>query len=514
MNIRLSKSKLTAFRQCPKRLWLEVHRRDLLNDSASSQQRFEAGHRVGALAQTQYPNGILIAPDNNLTKALTETAQLIRQPARRVLFEATFQAGGILVRADLLIPTKGGWHMAEVKSATQVKDYHIEDTAIQHWVVTQSGIPLTQTSLQLIDSKWTYPGGNHYSGLLKLAPVDALIAPLQSAVPQWVAAAQKVASGSEPKVRMGNQCNDPFACGFQSYCETLTTPILYPIAWLPNLRPSKRTTFEAKGFLDLRDLTPDDVSALSPKQQRVLRATLDKTAYFEPLDEEEESAVAGTRYYLDFETITFAVPIWAGTRPYQQIPFQWSCHVETFDAPKTTSQNKRTVSNQNGALTNEMFLDLSGNDPSRLFAETLIRTLGKTGTILVYNQAFEKRIIKELAERFDDLAPALNKLLSRVVDLLPLANAHYYHPSMEGSWSIKAVLPAIAPTLSYDNLEVVADGTGAQDAYLEAIRIDTSPARKAELDRALRTYCARDTEAMVVLLKFLSGEVKNNLKNL
>ena len=108
MTIRLSKSKLTAFRQCPKRLWLEVHRRDLLEDSASSKQRFEIGHRVGALAQTQYPNGILIAPDNNLTMALTETARLIEQPDRKVLFEATFQAGGILVRADLLIPSKSG----------------------------------------------------------------------------------------------------------------------------------------------------------------------------------------------------------------------------------------------------------------------------------------------------------------------------------------------------------------------------------------------------------------------
>jgi predicted RecB family nuclease len=150
-----------------------------------------------------------------------------------------------------------------------------------------------------------------------------------------------------------------------------------------------------------------------------------------------------------------------------------------------------------------MFLDLSGNDPSRAFAETLIQVLNDDGPIIVYNQGFEKRIIRELAQRFVDLEIPLTKLLSRVVDLLPLAGSHYYHPSMQGSWSIKAVLPAMAPELDYANLEEVAGGTAAQDAYSEAINSATTPERKAKLEAALRKYCTRDTEAMIVVLRYL-----------
>jgi hypothetical protein len=489
MTKRLSKSKLIAFRQCPKRMWLEVHRPDLRIDDSSAQGRFEAGHQVGALAQTQYPDGVLIAPDNNLTQALKDTkAELARSP-RRVLFEATFQAADILVRADLLIPTKKGWHMVEVKSSTSVKDYHLEDAAIQTWVAKQAGLTVSNTSLQVIDSSWTYPGGNNYSGLLRVEALDESIGPIQPEVPNWIAAAQKIAGSAEPAVKMGSQCNSPFACGFQEYCLSLTKPVKFPISWLPNLHHTKRAKFEAAGFSDLRHI---DVADLSEKQQRVWQATVQGEVYFEPLSKSEAKLFEGTRYYLDFETINFTVPIWAGTRPYQQVPFQWSCHIEADD----------------GVLSHEMFLDLTGNDPSRSFAESLLKALGRSGPIVVYNQAFEKRIIKELAERFDDLAPKLTKLLDRVVDLLPLANAHFYAPSMQGSWSIKSVLPAINPALSYAGLVDVAEGGAAQDAYSEAISTATDLTRKAQLRAALEAYCARDTEAMIVVLHFLlSGKV-------
>lgn len=490
MTIRLSKSKLIAFRQCPKRMWLEIHRPNLRVDDDSAQRRFDAGYRIGELAQTQYPDGILIAPDNNLTLALMQTKELSETSPRKVLFEATFQAEGILVRADLLIPTQAGWHMVEVKSATQVKDYHLEDAAIQSWVAKKAGVTLTNTSLQVVDSKWTYPGGNQYSGLLKMQSVDAAISPLQAEVPKWLAAAQKTAGATEPAVKTGKHCHKPFACGFHDYCDSFNAPIQFPISLLPNLHHTKKAKYEAAGFLDLRKIPIEDLSA---KQRKVLHATINNEVFFEPLTAAEKMPLAGTRYYLDFETIAFTVPIWEGTRPYQQVPFQWSCHIEQPD----------------GALTHEMFLDLTGDDPSRAFAESMIRTLGTTGPIIVYNQAFEKARITDLAKRFADLAPTLMPLLSRVVDLLPLANTHYYHPNMQGSWSIKAVLPAIAPELDYANLEDVAGGTAAQDAYLEAIQPNTTSERKAKLENALRVYCHRDTEAMVRLLHFLCQTESN-----
>jgi hypothetical protein len=484
MRVRLSKSKLIAFRQCAKRLWLEVHRPELKVEDASAMARFASGHKIGELAQAQYPGGVLIAPDNNLTSALAQTQTLLHQNPPNVLFEATFQAEGLLVRADLLIPDERGWQMIEVKSATQVKDYHLDDAAIQSWVASQAGLVLTGTSLQVVDSSWTYPGESDYAGLLKTTPVDAAIAPLLGEVPKWLAAAQATVSATEPTIKVGKQCNTPFACSFQSYCGALTPPVEFPIAWLPNLHHTKRSRYEEAGVVDLRDVKPEE---LSDKQRRVLQATLNNQTYFEPLSASEAVVFAGTRHYLDFETMAFVVPIWAGTRPYQQVPFQWSCHVEAPD----------------GAVTHEMFLDLSGNDPSRAFAESLIQVLKDDGPIIVYNQGFEKRIIRELAQRFAGLEIPLTRLLSRVVDLLPLAGSHYYNPSMQGSWSIKAVLPAIAPELDYSNLEEVAGGTAAQDAFAEAIGTATTPQRKVELENALRKYCTRDTEAMIVVLHYL-----------
>ena len=179
--------------------------------------------------------------------------------------------------------------------------------------------------------------------------------------------------------------------------------------------------------------------------------------------------------------------LWPGTRPYEQLPFQWSCHCE----------------DRSGALSHREFLDLSGADPTRAFAKTLIAALGTKGPICVYNQGFEGRVIRELALRYPELAESLAALLSRLIDLLPLTRAHYYHPAMKGSWSIKAVLPTIAPDLDYAELSEVQDGGGAQEAYREAIAPDTPPDRKQVLDQALRRYCGRDTEALVRLAAFL-----------
>lgn len=143
----------------------------------------------------------------------------------------------------------------------------------------------------------------------------------------------------------------------------------------------------------------------------------------------------------------------------------------------------------------------------RPFAETLLRALGRRGPILVYNQSFEASRVRELAGMFPDIADGLLALVERMVDLLPITRDHYYHPAMMGSWSIKAVLPTIAPELNYENLEDVADGGQAQLAYLEATHPGTSTPRRAALEKALRRYCARDTLAMVRLMQALTRQL-------
>ena len=196
------------------------------------------------------------------------------------------------------------------------------------------------------------------------------------------------------------------------------------------------------------------------------------------------------RYYLDFETIQSAVPRWPYTHPYEQLPFQWSCHIEPAE----------------GELEHAQFLDSSGESPMRACAQSLLDALGTAGPVFTYSP-FEKTVIHRLAARFPDLAPRMHSLAERLYDLLPLIRAHYYHPAMKGSYSIKAVLPTIATELSHEALGEVHDGVGAQIAYEELIEPSTCMTRKASLVDALRRYCALDTLAMVRIVRFFAPTV-------
>lgn len=491
----LSKSKLIAYRQCPKRLWLEVHRPGLRNDSAATQASFNVGHSVGDIARKLYDpagKGVLLdAQRDGFDNVFQRSAELLA--SKQPIFEAGFAIEGALAFADVMLPIKRNgkraWRMVEVKSSTGVKDYHRDDAAIQSFIARKAGVPLDSIALAHIDSGWVYPGNGDYAGLLTECDLTEEAFGRDDEVTGWIAGAQKIAAKkSEPKISTGDQCCTPFACGFFDYCQSREPLAEYPVHWLPGIRANAlRAHIAGNPALDLRD-TPDDL--LNELQRRVKAHTLSGATYFDA-----QSAAAALKahrlpaYFLDFETIQFAVPIWKGTRPYQQIPFQFSLH----------------KLDKNGNLEPQAFLDLTGNDPSRPFAESLIAACGNCGPIFVYNAGFEGARINELAERFPEYSASLLAIKGRLVDLHPITRANYYHPNQQGSWSIKAVLPAVAPDLSYKSLEGVQDGGMAMDAYLEAIYPDTLPEQKDKIEQQLRAYCGLDTFAMVRLWQFLAG---------
>lgn len=491
----LSKSKLLAYRQCPKRLWLEVHRPKLREDSSATQASFAVGHQVGDIAQRLYDpegKGALIDPQaEGFDTAFARTQTLLR--SAQPIFEAGFRTEGALAFADVMLPVrKGGkraWRMVEVKSSTSVKDYHRDDAAVQAYLARACGVPLSAIALAHIDSSWRYPGGADYSGLLLENDLTEEAFGRSDEVRGWIAEAQQiVAKRKEPAVKTGKQCGDPYECGFLAHCQSLEPQAEQPIRWLPgHLSKGLQAHIDAHGLTELRDL-PD--ALLNGKQQRVKAVTLSGKPYFD--QRAAAQALAAYKlpaYFLDFETIQFAVPIWKGTRPYQQIPFQFSVH-----------RLSRT-----GKLDQRAFLDVTGNDPSKAFAEALIAACGERGPIFVYNAGFETARIRDLSERFPRMAKSLLALNERVVDLLPVARDHYYHPSQQGSWSIKAVLPALCPDLDYGDLDGVQDGGMAMDAFLEALAPQTSKARKSEIEQQLLTYCALDTYAMVRLWSVFTG---------
>ena len=494
-----SKSKLLALRQCPKRLWLEIHRSDLREDSAATEASFQIGHQVGNIARQIYDpkslGALIDVQSEGFKQAFERSEQLVElsQP----IFEAGFCAGGALAFADVMLPElvegKQVWRMVEVKPSTSVKDYHRDDVAVQAFVAQSAGVALQSISLAHIDSSWTYPGEEDYRGLFRENDLTTEAFSRTEEVKAWIDQARSVcASPAEPVIETEAHCDTPYACGFYDYCSRNAPKAQYPIHWLPYFG-AKAQALAAQGVIELSAVDDD---LLNPRQLRVKAHTLANTVYFDAEGAAADLAMHPLpAYFLDFETIQFAVPIWKGTRPYQQNTFQFSLH---------------TLS-ESGQLDHTEFLDLSGSDPSEPFAKTLIQSCGTSGPVYVYNAAFETSRISELATRYPGLGDELLAINARVVDLMPIARERYYHPNQQGSWSIKKVLPAVVPELRYDALDGVHDGGMAMQAFLEAIDPSTTVERKNQIERQLRAYCKLDTYAMVRLWQVFAGRTELKL---
>lgn len=318
----LSKTRLLAFRQCPKRLWLEIHRPELRQDSTTTQASFNAGHEVGRVARRLYdPAGkgqLIDVMAEGFDAALARSRELLG--SSRPIFEAGFAAEGAQAFADVMLPLKRSgkraWRMIEVKSSTSLKDYHRDDAAIQAFVARKAGVPLASVALAHIDSQWVYPGGEDYQGLLKENDLTDEAIGREPEVIEWIANAHAIArKRAEPAMGTGSHCSKPYECGFLAYCQSREPQPDFPAVWLPRIQSGKlKALIETEGVADLRQI-PD--ALLNERQMRVKRSTLTGKAYFDAEQAAAElSAHKLPACFLDFETILFAVPVWKGTRPY------------------------------------------------------------------------------------------------------------------------------------------------------------------------------------------------------
>jgi hypothetical protein len=506
----LTKSDLASFRQCPRKLWLEHHRPDLIpQNDPTLWRRANDGNIVGAKARE------LLGSDAIWPQGGTDPASAARDAIGKLsvtphepAVEFPMYRDGLYARADALIPApSGGYVLRETKASTfplkkdkvtpdKPEEHHLDDLAIQAWVYQSGGWPLAGAELNLLNNQWRYSGNEDYSGLLRQLPVTADIAGRISEVPNWHIAAQSVLASTMPDIQTGAQCSNPYDCPFLKHCKTLDTPGPdHPITLLPG--PGKRLAKklnEQRGYTSILEPQPSEFTgadaALYCRMQIAHRTG-------QPVLEPGSAAPFGTlpypRYYFDFEGIDLPVPRWAGVRPYEQIPFQWSCHIER--AP--------------GVFEHVEFLDITGDDPSIPCIERMSEAIppDPSGPIFVYYQVYEAGRLRELAARHPQYRTQIDQYLARLVDLHPIVRAYYYHPAMRGSFSIKAVLPTIAPDLDYENLDEVTDGTAAQVAYLyAALDPHTTLERKAVLQNRLLIYCKQDTWAMVEVAHFLQRQ--------
>ena len=492
----LSKSKLLSFRQCPKKFWLENHHPELALASPATEANYTAGHAVGAVARQLYdPEGRGELVDVGLLgyEAAFRRSRELLQSAQPI-FEAGFSADGAMTFADVMLPIDGKgsltWRMVEVKSATGVKDYYRHDTAIQAFVARRAGVRLEGVAIAYVDKTFEYAGDGNYLGLMREEDVTAETLARRDEVRGWIAEAHAiVGQASEPVKATGEHAMIRSPAASRRTARVGNSRWEYPVTWLPNVRTKAlKAHIKEQRATDLTQV-PDDL--LNAVQQRVKAHTLSGEPYFDAAQAETKLArYPLPAFFLDFETIGFAVPIWKDTRPYQPLTFQFSVHRLS----------------ENGELAHRDFLDLSGEDPREALAQKLIEACEKRGPVFVYS-SFERSRILDLAKQFPKLRRALSALIRRLVDLRPIAEHCYYHPSQEGSWSIKKVLPALTGK-GYEGLDGVRDGGMAMEAFLEAIDGSTSKERKQQLERQLRDYCALDTKAMIDIWRVFSGQIQ------
>jgi len=480
----LSKSRILSGWQCHKRLWLEIHDPEKARVSAATERSFQVGHEVGEIARRAFPDGVLIGHDHSLHLALEETARRLAEPGPVTLFEATLSHEGVLVRTDVMIRDEvDKVRLVEVKASTRVKPVNYIDCAVQAWVLAAVGWHPARVELAHINNQFIYRGEGNYDGLFSTVDVTDRVSPMLEHVPRWLTEYREALAGEMPPVGIGPHCRNPYECAFLDYCTPPQSD--YPVRNLPGGGKIVWQLLE-EGVEDIRDIPPDRLTSAS--QRRVRQVTISGNPELDPAAAAALVELPWPRYYLDFETVSFAVPVWKDTRPYQALPFQWSCHVEK----------------ERGELEHREWLAPGDGPPMRDCAVTLISALDDSGPVFTYT-GYEETVLKSLAHMYPDLAAPLHAIIDRLFDLYPITRQHYYHPDMLGSWSIKAVLPTIAADMDYDSLGEVREGGAASDAFLEILDPSTGRTRRAGLRQDLIRYCAYDTLALVRLAAFLQG---------
>jgi len=477
MNQLLSKSKYLNGLQCPKYLWTVIHEPEKIPEpDTTTQYLFDQGHLVGELAKRLFPEGINI-PAEDFNSNINLTRELLRK--RKPLFEASVCIDGLYCRVDILNPIGGDkWEIIEVKSSTKVKDVNIHDVSFQKLCCEKAGLSISNCNLAYINTQYVKNGDIDPRELFVLEDISNQVEEVSEGIEERISLMLDIiADNICPEISIGKHCLTPYDCMLRPKCWGFL-----PENSIFDLRGGKTKQFSLydQGITSIKDI-PDEV--ILSRQQKIqkkcvitgnthvekeeIRQFLDRLQY--PL------------YYLDFETIGPAIPVYDGTRPYQDIPFQFSLHI---------------VEGVESEPVHYSFLADGIEDPRPQLLKELRRLLGSEGSIIAYNSGFEEGVLKDLVKAFPEYTDWLEGILIRIVDLLfPFSNFHYYHASQKDTASLKKVLPAITGR-GYEEMGI---GAG-MDASIAYERITHGNATLEEISRIradLIQYCKLDTEGMI-----------------
>lgn len=478
----LYKTTVLAGLQCHKRLWWQVHdpAAEELRESLIVQFRLREGSEVGALARQFVPGGHLVERGDRSTVAvLAETRAALAMPSIPAIYEGAFSAMGTTVYTDILERVDDGWALIEVKATTSLSETeHVPDIAVQACVLRKCGVPVVRYEIMHLNRECSFPD---LSNLFTRDDVtDAVLARLDELEREIAAQQTMLAAPEPPDVATGAHCAKPHACPFTGRC----WPPLpeHHVTTLYRVGPTKAESYMSSGWHTIHDL-PDSVklSAIAARQRRAVRQgalVVERESLVEAL-----ALVGRPVAHIDFETVGPAIPRWTGCKAYDQIPVQMSAHIVHAD----------------GTTTHREWLYDGDGDPRPDAARAILDACRGARTVTAYYAQFEQGCIRRVALAAPEHAAELNAIADSIVDLLPIVREHVYHPAFAGSFSLKKVLPALVPELSYEGMEI---GEG-ETAQVQLTRLlferDMNEEERRAIRDALLRYCELDTYAMVAL---------------
>jgi len=484
----LSKSLYMRGLQCPKSLYLDRHRPELRGAATPELEAlFASGHEVGVYAHMLFPGGVVV-PFDGLSKdeQLAKTRDEIDRETKAI-YEAAFSHDDVFVKADIIVRNRGSWDLYEVKSATSVKEHYWDDVAIQYYVLAGCGIPVNKAYLVHINNSYVRDGDIVPEELFVIQDITGVVKDKQASVPDTLAEMRAMLRGTMPEIDIGPQCENPYECDFIPFCwQHVPEDSVFSLRG----RGIDRWELYRQGVIRLEDVPLDSLNLM---QRMQVEYFLDKKSHADPKKIREFlGKVRFPACFLDFETFASPIPLFDGTRPYQQVPFQYSLHRVDADGEEAKHFE---------------YLAQPGVDPRQEIAEKLLREIPEGACVIAYNMAFEKRVLRELGELLPGLRKRLKAVADGMIDLMePFKQRDIYHWRMNGSYSLKSILPVLVPEMSYDDLEI-SDGAMASQAYFTMGEIsDTKDLTR--LRKALLEYCRQDTLGLVRVLEKMRSMVQ------
>jgi hypothetical protein len=479
----LTKTSFVAGCQCHDLLWWTVLEPDApeLEESISLEHRFEQGRQVAELARSYVPGGALIDVTHDRVDARIQATRDAIDARVPVIYEAAFFQDNVFVAVDILERLDRGFNLIEVKSTTGVKQEHIPDVAIQTHVLRAEGLDVRSTELMHLNRECCYPD---LSNLFIRENVTRSVDEMLPLVPAEISAQLQVLDGEHPAVGFGEHCLTGRECPFRDRC----WPNLNQehVLTLYQLKPSEKWDLMQRGIESILDLPSD--FCLNRRAERQVRAVRRNAMVLGPGMRAALEPFVGQLAHLDFETVSLAVPVWEGFRPWQQMPVQFSCHVETVP----------------GRFEHHEFLADTGSDCRPAMARALVDACEGVDGVVAYNAGFERQCIGTLQTAAPALADQLDEIAAKLLDPLQLVRDYVYHPGFMGRFGLKYVLPVLVPELGYDDLHISQGEIASLNLAKLLFRPEAVPEEeRPQLRNDLLEYCKRDTMATVVLVRRL-----------